>query len=153
VDELISHIEGDARCFIFTHSGIFSNKERLAPMDDSLVSFLEDKLEYLKEAEERSPRHAFIILKDAHQYFDVQSPLYSPKCLALLKEIAEATMFSDGVYATVFLVSPVLILPKEIEKMITVFDIPFPDSKEVEHIIADYLSSFNIPVEERIKTS
>lgn len=117
VDDLLILIASDARCFTFTHSGIFSDKERLAPMDDSLVSFLEDKLEYLKEAEEMNPRHAFIILKDAHQYFDVQSPLYSPKALTLLKEIAQETMFSDGVYATVFLVSPVLILPKEHERI------------------------------------
>ena len=61
----------------------FQDEGRLAPMDDSLVSFLEDKLDYLKEAEKMRPRHALIILKDAHQYFDVQSPLYSPKALAL----------------------------------------------------------------------
>lgn len=50
-----------------------------------------------------------------------------------------------------FFISPVLILPKEIEKMITVFDIPFPDSKEVEQIITDYINSFNIPIEENIR--
>lgn len=50
-----------------------------------------------------------------------------------------------------FFISPVLILPKEIEKMITVFDIPFPDSKEVEQIITDYINSFNISIEENIR--
>ena len=35
--------------------------------------------------------------------------------------------------------------------MITVFDIPFPDSKEVEQIITDYINSFNIPIEDNIR--
>lgn len=150
-DILINSIADRAKCFTFTNSGIFSGKERMSVADDSLVSFLEDKLTFLDDAEKTSPRHLFIILKDAHQYFDVKSPLYNPKCIALLKEIAERTMFAEGVYATVFFISPILILPKEIEKMITVFDIPFPDSKEVEQIITDYINSFNIPIEDNIR--
>ena len=150
-DILINSIADRAKCFTFTNSGVFSGKERMSVADDSLVSFLEDKLTFLDDAEKTSPRHLFIILKDAHQYFDVKSPLYNPKCIALLKEIAERTMFAEGVYATVFFISPVLILPKEIEKMITVFDIPFPDSQEVEQIITDYINSFNIPIEDNIR--
>lgn len=150
-DILIESVADRAKCVTFTNSGIFSGKERMTVADDSLVRFLEDKLSFLDEAEKTSPRHLFIILKDAHQYFDAQSPLYSPKCIALLKEISERTMFAEGVYATVFFISPVLILPKEIEKMITVFDVPFPDSKEVEQIITDYINSFNIPIEENIR--
>ena len=150
-DILINSVVGKAKCFTFTNSGIFSGKERMTVEDDSLVRFLEDKLSFLDEAEKASPRHLFVILKDVHQYFDVKSSLYNPKCIALLKEIAERTMFAEGVYATIFFISPVLILPKEIEKMITVFDIPFPDSKEVEQIITDYINSFNIPIEENIR--
>lgn len=150
-DILIESVADIAKCVTFTNSGIFSGKERMSVADDSLVRFLEDKLSFLEEAEKTSPRHLFIIIKDAHQYFDAQSPLYSPKCIALLKEIAERTMFAEGVYATVFFISPILILPKEIEKMITVFDVPFPNSKEVEQIITDYINSFNIPIEENIR--
>jgi ATPase len=150
-DILIESVADRAKCVTFTNSGIFSGKERMSVADDSLVRFIEDKLSFLEEAEKTSPRHLFIIIKDAHQYFDAQSPLYSPKCIALLKEIAERTMFAEGVYATVFFISPILILPKEIEKMITVFDLPFPDSKEVEQIITDYINSFNIPIEENIR--
>ena len=149
--ELIARAADGAKCFTFTHAGIFSGKERLSAQDSSLASFLEDKLVWLDEAEAESPRRAFIIIQDAHQFFDEKSPLYSPKCVALLKEIAERTMFGEGVYATVFLVSPVLVLPREIEKLITVFDIPFPDSDEVSQIIADYEQSFNIQIEEAVR--
>lgn len=152
IDKLINRVADGIKCATFTHSGIFSSTEgRLSQLDDSLVGFLEDKLEFLDGADESNPRHLFIILKDVHQYFDSQSSLYNPTCIALLKEIAERIMFSDNVYATIFLVSPTLILPKEIEKMITVLDIPFPDSKEVEQIIGDYIASFNIVIEENVK--
>ena len=115
-DILINSIADRAKCFTFTNSGIFSGKERMSVADDSLVSFLEDKLTFLDDAEKTSPRHLFIILKDAHQYFDVKSPLYKPKCIALLKEIAERTMFAEGVYATVFLFHRYLFFRKKLKR-------------------------------------
>ena len=149
-DELIASV-ADGKCFTFTNSGIFAGKERLEVQDSSLAAFLENQLIALDEADAENPHHVFIIIKDAHQYLDEKSPLYSPKCIALLKELADKTMFCEGVYATVFLVSPVLVLPREIEKMITVFDIPFPDSDEVSQIIADYEKSFNIQIDEDVR--
>ena len=149
-DELIASV-ADGKCFTFTNSGIFAGKERLEVQDSSLAAFLENQLIALDEADTENPRHVFIIIKDAHQYLDEKSPLYSPKCIALLKELADKTMFCEGVYATVFLVSPVLVLPREIEKLITVFDFPFPDSDEVSQIIADYEKSFNIQIDEDVR--
>ena len=149
-DELIASV-ADGKCFTFTNSGIFAGKERLEVQDSSLAAFLENQLIALDEADAENPHHVFIIIKDAHQYLDEKSPLYSPKCIALLKELADKTMFCEGVYATVFLVSPVLVLPREIEKLITVFDIPFPDSDEVSQIIADYEKSFNIQIDEDVR--
>ena len=150
-DDLIESVAHGIKCFTFTNSGIFSGKERLAVQDSSLSTFLEDKLVLLDEAEAETPKHIFVIIKDAYQYFDEKSALYSPKCVSLLKELAEKTMFSEGVYATVFLISPVLVFPREIEKMITVFDIPFPNSDEVRQIIADYEKSFDIQIDDDIR--
>lgn len=150
-DDLIAGVADGAKCCTFTNSGIFSGMERLSVEDKSLAGFLNDKLAYLDDASEDEPRRMFIIIKDAHQYFDDKSSLYSPECVALLKEIAQRTMFDASVYATVFLVSPVLVLPREIEKMITVFDIPFPDQDEVERIIADYENSFGIKTDESVR--
>ena len=150
-DELIESVANGAKCYTFTNSGIFSGKERLEIPDKSLAGFIENQLIALDEAESENPKHTFIIIKDAHQYFDEKSPLYSPKCISLLKELAQKTMFCDGVYATVFLVSPVLVLPKEIEKMITVLEIPFPADGEVREIIADYENSFNIQIADDVR--
>lgn len=150
-DELIASVADGAKCYTFTNSGMFAGKERLSVEDSSLAGFLENQLVSLDEASEENPKHVFIIIKDAHQYLDEKSPLYNPKCIALLKELAQCTMFGAGVYATVFFVSPVLVLPREIEKMITVFDIPFPDSDEVSRIIADYEDSFGIQIDDSVR--
>ena len=151
VDELILSVANGIKCSTFTNSAVFSGNEKLSSTDDSLVAFLEDKILFLDEADAENPRHIFIIIKDAHQYFDEKSSLYNPKCISLLKELAEKTMFGNGVYATVFLISPVLVLPREIEKMITVFDIPFPDSDGVSEIISDYEKSFNIQIDDEVR--
>lgn len=150
-DELIESVADGAKCYTFTNSGIFANKERLSVEDNSLAGFLENQLVSLDEVSEDNPKHVFIVIKDAHQYLDERSPLYSPKCIALLKELAQGTMFGNGVYATVFFISSVLVLPHEIEKMITVFDIPFPDSDEVSRIIKDYESSFSIQIDDKVR--
>lgn len=150
-DELIESVADGAKCYTFTNSGIFANKERLSVEDNSLAGFLENQLVSLDEVSEDNPKHVFIVIKDAHQYLDERSPLYSLKCIALLKELAQGTMFGNGVYATVFFISSVLVLPHEIEKMITVFDIPFPDSDEVSRIIKDYESSFSIQIDDKVR--
>lgn len=150
-DELIESVANETKCFTYTNSGIFSGKERLSVQDSSLAGFIEDKLVLLDEADAENPKHIFLIIKDAHQYLDEKSPLYSPKCISLLKELAQKTMFSEGVYATVFFVSPVLVLPREIEKMITVLDIPVPNEEEGGEIVSDYEKSFNIAIEEDVR--
>lgn len=150
-DELIASVADGAKCHTFTNAGQFVGKERQAPKNTSLAAFLENLLAFLDEASEENPMHLFIVIKDAHQYLDEKASLYSPECIALLKELAQRTMFGEGVYATVFLVSPMLVLPQEIEKMITILDIPFPDSDEVSQIIADYERSFNIQIGETVR--
>ena len=151
IDDLIEGIAAGVECYTYTNAGVRCGREIMDIPDSSLAAFLDTVLSMKDYASKDNPKHIFIILKDIHQYLDSKSSFYNPKCIALLKRIAEATMFEDGVYITTFLVSPILVLPKEIEKMITIFDIPFPDVEEVEAIIKDYTDSFNIEIEEDVK--
>ena len=150
-EELIESVADGAECYTYTNAGVFSGKEIMEIPDSSLVAFLGTILSMKDYASKDTPKHIFIIIKDAHHYLDSKNSFYNPQCIALLKRIAEATMFEDGVYITTFLVSPVLILPKEIEKMITIFDIPFPDPEEVAAIISDYTDSFHIEIDDNIR--
>ena len=99
---------------------------------------------FLETFDENEPKTAFLVLKDVHHYFRPEKP--DPVIIARLKSIAERTMFCDGVYITIFIVCSELVIPVELEKIITVFDIPLPGNSEIENIIRDYADGFNISV-------
>ena len=79
-DELIESVATGTKCYTFTNSGIFAGKELLSLEDNSLEGFLYNQLVTLEEADANNPKHVFIIIKDAHQFFDEKSSFYSPKC-------------------------------------------------------------------------
>jgi AAA+ superfamily predicted ATPase len=79
-----------------------------------------------------------------HRHFRPESA--NAEIIARLKSIAERTMFRDDVYVTVFLVCSEQVIPAELEKMVTVFDIPLPGDREIEAILRDYVGAFQIPV-------
>jgi ATP-dependent 26S proteasome regulatory subunit len=143
VDELIGDIAGkETAIHEYNEAGHhvdFHNKCSLGALagSDNLNSFL-------AAFDENEPKTAFLILKDVHRYFRPENS--DPVIIARLKSIAERTMFRDGVYITIFLVCSELVIPPELEKMITVFDIPLPDSNGIETIIHDYADGFNIPI-------
>lgn len=93
--------------------------------------------EFLSLFDTNEAKKAFIVLKDVHHQ------LNNPEIIARLKSIALKTMYNDNFYVTIFLVNSNLVIPPELEKMITVFDIPLPSQKEIEAIIQDYGKRFN----------
>jgi AAA+ superfamily predicted ATPase len=143
VDELIAAVaEKNTAIYEYNEAGHhvdFKHKCSLGSMpgSDNLNSFL-------AAFDENEPKTAFLVLKDVHRYFRPESA--DPAIIARLKSIAERTMFRDGIYITVFLVCSELIIPVELEKMITVFDILLPGSSEIENIIYDYARGFQIPI-------
>ncbi|MHC6201655.1 AAA family ATPase [Breznakiellaceae bacterium SP9] len=143
VDELIASIKGeDTKIYEYNEAGHhvdFRHKCSLgaAPGSDNLNSFL-------AAFDDNETRTAFLVLKDVHRYF--RSENADMAVIARIKSIAERTMFRDGVYITVFLVCSERVIPAELEKMITVFDIPLPGNSEIENIIRDYAEGFQIPI-------
>ena len=109
----------------------------MLPGSDNLNSFL-------AAFDDNEPKNAFLVLKDVHRHF--RSENADAVIIARLKSIAERTMFREGVYVTVFLVCSEQMIPIELEKMVTVFDIPLPGAREIESIIRDYADGFQIPI-------
>ena len=91
--------------------------------------------------------NTFILLKDVHPY------LTDPKIIALLKRIAEDTMYRDGYSCTVFIVSPKLVIPIELENYITVFDMPLPDFEKIGSIIDEFALKEKIIIEDNVKNT
>ncbi len=89
-------------------------------------------------------QETYIILKDVHRELD------SPKIIALIKCIAERNLYNDNYSATIFILSEITVIPKELENYITVFDIPLPTAKEILEIINQFIFDLDIEVEQDV---
>ena len=112
----------------------FKNK---CPMDEyDLEGFLRATMDDGFEKE------TFIILKDIH------GELQNPRIIALLKRIAENNLYRDNYNATIFIISEIVVIPRELENYITVFDIPLPLENEILSIINEFIKDLDIHVEQ-----
>ncbi len=76
----------------------------------------------------RSSERALFVLSDLHPFLD------DPILVRLLRDAAEALKTS---YKTLLLVSPVLRIPPELEKDVTVIDVPLPGPEELRRLLRE----------------
>jgi AAA+ superfamily predicted ATPase len=143
VDELISAIAGEnTEIFEYNEAGHHVDFRHKCSMGS--IPGGDDLNTFLAAFDDNEPRMVFLVLKDIH--YHLRPDTINPAVIARLKSISERTMFTDGVYVTIFLVCSELTIPYELEKMITVFDIPMPDNAGIEDIIRDYAEGFRIDI-------
>ena len=137
IDDAIARVGAGVKCVEFNNAlGIvdFLNK---SPMRDC------DLEQFLKlTMDDGFDQETFIILKDVHD------ELKSPKIISLLKRIAENNLYNDKYSATIFILSEITVIPRELENFITVFDIPLPTTNEILSIITDFINAMDIWVEQ-----
>ena len=74
---------------------------------------------------------ALVVLKDFHPY------LSDPRVVRALRELAQDL---KGTFTTVILLSPVLEMPVELEKEISVLDVPLPTFRELYQLLREIVS-------------
>lgn len=89
--------------------------------------------------------HHFIVIRDAHLGLRDQ-----PLAVARLKALIHKVMTDDDVCATIFLVSSQAYIPQEIDKFVTVFDIPLPDEAAIRHLIRAHAEMLGVALEEDV---
>lgn len=94
---------------------------------DTLV-LLNSKNEYACELERK-----LLILKDV-----AGSQLENDRVTALLKDLA--IQINEGLDATIIIVSPILIIPKVLEKYIVVLEMDYLHSSEIKQIIGKFIA-------------
>ena len=137
IDDAIARVGAGVKCVEFNNAlGVvdFYNKNPMRECD--LEQFLKLTMD------DGFDQNTFIILKDVH------GELNSPKIVSLLKRIAENNLYNDNYNATVFILSEVMVIPRELENYITIFDIPLPSTNEILTIIEDFISDMDITVEQ-----
>lgn len=89
----------------------------------------EEALKYI----DASDKKAVFVLKDFHPYLEQE------KVLRLMRDLVSNLKRS---YKTILLVSPVLKIPPELEKDISVYDLPLPDADELEEVLNNLLEPY-----------
>lgn len=133
-DQYITATAGNMEVLEWNGANCGVNFKTKAP-DDSNRS-LEATLSILKRGKELNRK--LLVIKDA------ADQIKSPKVIALLKEIARKIRKGD-IEATVIIVSPILCIPPELEKLITVLELGLPDEAEISRIIEKFATDKDIP--------
>ncbi|MCK9620252.1 MAG: AAA family ATPase [Methylobacter sp.] len=76
----------------------------------------------------------FLIIKDAHL-----AMRDNPLVIARLKALANKLLHNSETKATVLLISSQACIPPELEKFITLFDLPLPDEEKIRAVINDLI--------------
>ena len=88
----------------------------------------------------------FLVLKDIHFHLD------NPKIIALLKVIALKTLNTkqEDFQTTIFIVASQLVIPTELEKLITVFDFPLLQQDQIGEIIRKFAQQWEFTIEKDV---
>ena len=97
-------------------------------------------IEFLDKFVTDCPKRSVLVLKDVHREID------DPEIIARIKFIAERTMYVEGYWVPIIIVSTVRNIPKELDKLITVFDNDYPNREEIESLIDEYSKAYSFKV-------
>ena len=135
-DEVIGEISDKAKIYEFNEGlGYVNFKTKKQETEYSLE-------EFLKLFIDDQNSDIFLLLKDVHNL------ITEPKIISLLKTIAFKTMNEEDYSVTTFIVSTKLVIPTELEKLITIYDTPLPNSRKIVEIIHDFANSMSIEIDE-----
>lgn len=137
IDDAIARVGANVKCVEFNNAlGLVDFKTKSPMQECDLEHFLKLTLDDGFEQE------TFLVLKDVH------GELKNPKIISLIKKIAENNLYNESYSATIFILSETIVIPRELENYITVFDIPLPTTSEILTIINDFIKDMDIEVEE-----
>lgn len=135
VDILIGDISEILGREVYEWNGTYGyiDFETKAPMIQDCA--LETMLEQFKDKD--FLKNKIIVLKDIHSYLE------DPAMVSKLKGIAR--MISQGTKATIIIVSDILVIPKELERYITIVEIDYLSQDDIKTIIQDFAAEYELP--------
>ncbi|MGD9732514.1 MAG: AAA family ATPase [Desulfamplus sp.] len=140
IDKLIADAARDTKIYEYNLANgyvDFKSKSQEQPYD--LKGFL-------SLFDENRQENSFIVLKDVHD------KLSEPEIISHLKSISLRTIYTENYYVTVFIVSTKLNIPQKLEKLVTLFELPLPQTTEIIELLNDYCDNLNIQTNEDTKS-
>lgn len=123
--------------FVWTCTqGIYSiSKKAFVKGTENPVGALEQVIEYKDRA--------FFIFKDFHYYLEEPFQQYLENPVAVRRKLRDTVLALRGSFKTLFILSPVLKIPSELEKDIVIVDFPLPDFEGIKNILHATLTSIS----------
>ncbi|MEA3228149.1 MAG: AAA family ATPase [Campylobacterota bacterium] len=110
---------------------------------ESLEEFLEPYVLGTEELDE-----VFIVLKDIHSFLESSHP-QNQKIISMLKKIVHKILVDEDAYANIIMISPIVKIPLELEKYITIFEIDLPRVDEIRTIINEFITLYEEEIEKK----
>lgn len=139
VEKVISHVaRNNFNIVEFNHGyGYVDFRTKLPKTKCSLSDFL-------RYADDLSNEPSFIVLKDVHKDLD------DSEVQALLKSIATKNLYKEDFYCTIFILSTNLVVPSELESLMTIVEVGTPDTFDIQTLIKDFSKVQDIHIEPSI---
>lgn len=127
VDSLIPEISSGKEVYEWNETNGYIDFETKAPLQED-CSF-ERMLDQLKVPDLLNRK--ILVFKDITPYLD------EPRIVSKIKGLAR--MINQGVDATVIIVSSVLVIPKDIEKYVTILEMDYLNTEEIKAVIHSFV--------------
>ena len=139
VDSLIPEISSGKEVYEWNETNGYIDFETKTPLQEDCN--LERMLDQLKTPDLLDRK--ILIFKDITSYLD------EPRIVSKVKGLAR--MINQGVDATVIIVSSVLVIPKDIEKYVTILEMDYLNTDEIKTIIRGFVKdNLNQQVDEKL---
>lgn len=139
VDSLIPEISSGKEVYEWNETNGYIDFETKTPLQEDCS--LEIMLDQLKTPDLLDRK--ILIFKDITSYLD------EPRIVSKVKGLAR--MINQGVDATVIIVSSVLVIPKDIEKYVTILEMDYLNTDEIKTIIRVFVKdNLNHQVDEKL---
>ena len=136
VDNIISELSLSKEVYEWNETnGYIDFKNKTAVMEDCTLACMLDQLKTADLLDQK-----IIVLKDVTSYLE------EPKIVSKIKGLSR--MINQGVEATIIIVSSILVIPKDLEKYITILEMDYLNTDEIRQIIRNFIQE-NLGIEEK----
>ncbi|AUS35866.1 ATPase (plasmid) [Microcystis aeruginosa NIES-2481] len=135
VDDLIGQVVDQDKIYEYNDAFGAVDFKWKNPKD---YSYKQDLLQFLTDFYDIEEEN-YLILKDVHFHLENPQVIATIKAIALKRSHPEQENFET----TIFIVSSKLVIPLELEHLITVFDFPLLSKEEIILIINKFIEDFN----------
>lgn len=129
VDEIVSSVSSGKEVYEWNETNGYIDFETKTPMMEDCT--LEMMLDQLKDYDYLDRK--IILLKDIVPYLE------EPRIVSKIKGVAR--MINQGTDATIIIVSNTLVIPKELEKFITILEMDYLGTDEIKDVILKFIKN------------